>query len=96
MIRFYGEELLAPRQIFKLENNPLSAVRVCLFKIFAATLHIGGRSSIRPSEDAPCSGDRDRLITELFSNNIVTIFDAYRRIYVCQHVKCYSSLQLAI
>ena len=31
----------------KLENHPLSAVRDCLFSIFAATLHIGGRSSIR-------------------------------------------------
>ena len=27
--------------------NPLSAVRDCLFNIFAATLHIGGRSSVR-------------------------------------------------
>jgi hypothetical protein len=35
MIRFYGEE-----------DHPLSAVRDCLFNIFAATLHIGGRSSI--------------------------------------------------
>jgi len=38
MTRFYGE---------KLENHPLSAVLDCLFNIFAATLHIGGRSSIR-------------------------------------------------
>ena len=47
MIRFYGEELLAPRPTPKLEDHPLSAVRDCLFNIFAATLHIGGRSSIR-------------------------------------------------
>ena len=47
MIRFYGEELLAPRPIPKLEEYPLSAVRYCLFNLFAATLHIGGRSSIR-------------------------------------------------
>jgi len=45
-IRFYGEELLAPRPTPNLEDHPLSAVRHCLF-IFAATLHIGGRSSIR-------------------------------------------------
>ena len=44
---FYGEELLALRPIPKLEDHPLSAVRDCLFNIFAATLHIGGRSSIR-------------------------------------------------
>ena len=39
-IRFYGEE--NP----KLEDYPLSAVRDCIFSIFAATLHIGGLSSI--------------------------------------------------
>jgi hypothetical protein len=36
---FYGEELLAPRPAPKLEGHPLSAVRDCLFNIFAATLH---------------------------------------------------------
>jgi len=46
-IRFYGEELLAPRPTPKLEDHPLSAVRYCLFNKFSATLHIGGRSSIR-------------------------------------------------
>ena len=46
MMRFYGEDLLAPRPTPKLEDHPLSAVRDCLFNIFAATLHIGGRSSI--------------------------------------------------
>jgi len=43
MTRFYGEELLAPSPTPKLENHPLSAVRNCLFNIFAATLHIGDR-----------------------------------------------------
>ena len=47
MIRFYGKELLARRPIPKLEDHPLSAVRDSSFNIFAATLHIGGRSSIR-------------------------------------------------
>jgi hypothetical protein len=37
--RFYSEELLAPRPTHKLEDHPLSAVRYCLFNIFAATLH---------------------------------------------------------
>jgi hypothetical protein len=45
--RFYGEELLAPRPNTKLEDHLLSAVRDCLFNIFAVTLHSGGRSSIR-------------------------------------------------
>ena len=46
-LRFYGEELLAPRPTPKLEDHSLSAVRDCLFNMLAATLHIGGRSSTR-------------------------------------------------
>jgi len=38
--------LFAPHQTPKLEYHPLLAVRDCLSNIFAATLHIGGRSSI--------------------------------------------------
>jgi hypothetical protein len=45
-MRFLGEDLLAPRPTPKLEEHPLSAVSE-LFNIFAATLHIAGRSSIR-------------------------------------------------
>ena len=48
MILFYGEEFLAPRPTPpKLEDHPSLAVRDCLFNIFAITLHIGGRSSVR-------------------------------------------------
>jgi len=47
MIRFYGEELLAPHPTPKLEDHTLLVVRDSLFYIFAATLHIGGRFSIR-------------------------------------------------
>jgi hypothetical protein len=36
---FYGEELLAPRPTPKLEDQPLSAVRDCLYSIFAAAFH---------------------------------------------------------
>ena len=39
--------MLAPRPTPKLEDHPSSAVRGCLFNLFIATLHIGGRSSIR-------------------------------------------------
>ena len=46
-IVFHGEVLLASRPTPKLEDHPSSAVRDCLFNLFAATLHIGGRSSIR-------------------------------------------------
>jgi hypothetical protein len=35
-IIFYGEELLAQRPTPKLEDHPLSAVRYCLYGIFAA------------------------------------------------------------
>jgi hypothetical protein len=44
---FYGEEFSTPRPTPKGEDNPLSAVRDCLFNISGATLHIGGCSSIR-------------------------------------------------
>jgi hypothetical protein len=37
---FYGGEFLAPRPTTKLEGHPLSAVRDCLFNIFAVTLHV--------------------------------------------------------
>jgi len=39
--------LLATRPTPKLEDHPSSDVRGCLFNLFTATLHIGGRSSIR-------------------------------------------------
>ena len=46
MMCFYGEELLVPCPTPKLEYHPFSAVRDCLFNIFAATVHIEGCSSI--------------------------------------------------
>ena len=47
VVRFYDEEILAPRPTPKLEEHPLSDVRDCLFNIFSATLHTAGRSSTR-------------------------------------------------
>jgi hypothetical protein len=47
MIRFQGEELLAPRPNPKLEDHPFSAVRDCLFNIIVTIIHVEGRSSIR-------------------------------------------------
>jgi hypothetical protein len=44
---FYGEELSAPRPTPKLEDHPFSAVRHCIFSIFAATRRVEGLSSIR-------------------------------------------------
>jgi hypothetical protein len=67
VIIFYGEELLAPRLTPKLEDHPLLAVRDCLFKTFAATLHIW-RPFFNPQpENAPCLGDRGPLINGLSS-----------------------------
>jgi len=48
----YGE-MSTPRPAYKLEDHALSAVRDCLFYIFAATLHFGGRPSIRMSGAIP-------------------------------------------
>jgi hypothetical protein len=68
---FYGEELLAPRPTPKLEDHPLSAVRDCLFKIFAAALLIW-RPFLNPQpEDAPCRGDRDPLITFVIISKVL-------------------------
>jgi hypothetical protein len=47
IVRFYGADFLEPRPTTKLEEHLSSAVRDCLFNIFAANLHSGGRSSIR-------------------------------------------------
>ena len=47
VLRFYVGNLTALRPTPKPEDQTLSAVRYCSFDTFAATLHIGGRSSIR-------------------------------------------------
>jgi len=60
--RFYGEELLVPRPTTKLEDNPLTAVRDCLFNISAGTVQTGDRSSNRNLRTRHAY-DRDPLIT---------------------------------
>jgi hypothetical protein len=52
----YGEELLATSPISRLEDNPLSAARDCLFNIFATALHIW-RTSPFATWGAPCRAD---------------------------------------
>jgi hypothetical protein len=69
LVIFYGEELLAPRPTPKLEDHPLSAVRDCLFNLFAATLHIRRPFLHLQPEEAPCRGDRDRLILARFEHS---------------------------
>jgi hypothetical protein len=46
MVSLYGEELTACGPNSKLMDYSLSAVRDCLFNIFAATLHVEVRSTI--------------------------------------------------
>ena len=73
----FREDLLAPRPTPKLEDHSVSAVRDCLFNLFAATLHIW-RPFLHPqTEEVPCRGDRDPLVTEsvsLLVENIVLFF----------------------
>jgi hypothetical protein len=57
-----GEKLLTPRPNPKLEDQPLSAVRNCLFSINAATLHICSLFLYPLPDDALSCGDRDSLI----------------------------------
>jgi len=46
MVSSCGEELLPPHPTPKTRDQPLSAVRNCLFKIFAPTLNIGARLAV--------------------------------------------------
>jgi len=79
MICFYSEELLAPRPTPKLENHPFSAVPDCLFNIFAATLHIGGRSSIRNlrTRHALVTGTHLAWVVRLGFGNTCPILNVY-------------------
>ena len=62
LLRVYGEMLLAHGPTSKMEYHSLSAVRDCLFSIFAATLHVW-RPFLHPHpEDAPCWGDWKPLL----------------------------------
>jgi len=89
MIHMYGMELLPPRPTPKLENHPLSAVRNCLFNIFAATLRIGGRSSISNLRTHHAVVRGTHLITERFYY-IVNILrcPGIKRILLSRYVGC--------
>jgi len=70
-MRFYGEESLAPRPTAELEDHPLSAVRDCLFNIFAATLHIGCRSFIRNLRTRHAVVTRDPVVTKRVGSTVL-------------------------
>jgi hypothetical protein len=63
IIHFYGKKLLAPRPTPKLEDHPLSAVRDCLFSVFAATLHNWMQFLHPQPQDAPWRGASDAINT---------------------------------
>jgi hypothetical protein len=68
---FYGEELLAKRPTVDVEAHPLSAVRDCLFNIFAAALHTKGVSSINNlrTRHAVATRDPTNMQYEQIRNN---------------------------
>ena len=72
---FYREGLLAPRPTPKLEDHPLLTVHDCLFNLFAATLHIGGRSSIRNlrTRHAVVTGTHYTWMYTVYTDNNLTI-----------------------
>jgi hypothetical protein len=71
LVIFYGEELLALCPTPELEDHLLLAVRDCLFKVFATTLHIQ-RPFLHPQpKDEPCHGDRDPLIMVCFIDILI-------------------------
>ena len=71
-IRYYGEELLAPRPTPNLEDYTLSAVRDYLFNIFAITVHIGDRSSIR---NVCQSGKESNSHDFRYASTSISVFD---------------------
>jgi len=83
MIRFYDEELFALRPTPKLEDHLLSAVRDCLFNVFAATLHIGGRSSIRNLRTRHGVVTRTHLYCFISTGNIKGSWLSRERFVVC-------------
>ena len=99
---FYREGLLAPRPTPKLEDHPLSAVDDSLFNLFAATLLIGGRSSIRNLRTchALVTGTHymvvyhPPIVIELpvFKTNILRICVFVRPVFfMCDSFECYIS-----
>jgi hypothetical protein len=72
---FYGEGLLAPHSTPKLQDHPLSAVRDCLFSIFAATLHVWRPSPFATSRHAVVTRNPPNMVKCLsFSFTVFLLF----------------------
>ena len=83
--------MLALRPTPKLEDHPSSGVRGCLFNLFTATLHFGGRSSIRNprTRHAVVTGTHIHGITVYTENNMMPINTLHRKsseFLMLQHV----------
>jgi len=87
IVRFYVEELLAPRPTTKLEDHALSAVRECLSLIqYICSYPPYWRSFLHPQlEGAPCYENRDACIMvtpfvrEYQSHYVLPTFDQVSR-----------------
>jgi len=84
---FHKEGLLALRPTPKLEDHPLSAVRDCLFNIFATTLPIGSRSSIRNlrTRHAVVTGTHYTVIVYIYIYTYNILYIVYVCIYILYH-----------
>jgi hypothetical protein len=85
--------MLEPRPTPKMEDYHLSAVRDLLFNIFAATLYVGGRSSIRNLRT------RHVVVTGIhLSQRQIVHFFVYKLIYAfirsCTHICASGSTRL--
>jgi hypothetical protein len=76
-------------------NHSLSAVRNCLFNIFASTLQIWRPFLHQQPEDAPCHGDRDPFITEwdIFSHIFTSTQWSHLLFYKQQIARWWNSLE---
>ena len=72
---FHGEALLAPRPTPKLEDHPSSAVRDCLFNLFAATAEDNSVTNIllMNKENYSLKLVDEIILTEMYSS-ILFIF----------------------
>jgi len=83
---FYGEDLSASHPNPMLKDHPLSAVGDCLNNIFAATLHNGGRTTIRNkrTRHSPVTGthfSRTFMSTHNNSEPLLAVFVSYLYYY---------------
>ena len=78
----------------KLEDHPLSSVRECLFNIFPLPSIL---EAVTPSqsEDAPCRGDRDPLLTDVEYIPTVLFLPKYYKYTVNKHTILTTELYIA-